>query len=72
MDLDKYKQRLREEILEVGRTNGVRKTCREAGISHDTWYKIRWNLISHVETLEKIKCKIKNACNVPESKTQET
>ena len=66
MDLDKYKQRLREEIIEVGRSNGVRKTCREAGISHGTWYQIRWDEIVNIETLIKIRAKIKSACEVSE------
>lgn len=72
MDLDKYKQRLREEILEFGRVYGVRKTCREAGISHDTWSRLRWGEIAHVETLEKILSKIKTSCNAPDNQAHKT
>lgn len=64
MDLDKYKQRLREEILEVGNSNGVRKTCREAGISLGSWQNIRLGEHLTVETLEKYLSKIKNSLDV--------
>jgi hypothetical protein len=66
MDLDKYKEQLRSEILEFGRVHGVRKTCREAGISHGTWAQIRWGGIVNAETLVKTLEKVKTACKVSE------
>ena len=64
MDLDKYKEQLRSEILEFGRVYGVRKTCREAGISLGSWQNIRLGEHLTAETLEKYLSKIKNSLNV--------
>jgi len=72
MNLSDYKEQLRSEILAIGKSNGVRKTCREAGISHDTWGRLRWDEIAHVETLEKILSKIKTSCNAPDNQAHKT
>ena len=68
MNLPAYKEQLRLEILAIGNAYGVRKTCRDTRMSHDTWYKVRWNKIAHVETLEKILERVKKACSVTHSK----
>lgn len=64
MNLKDYKEQLRSEILAIGKEYGVRKICRDAGISHGTWYQIRWGGIVNAETLEKTLEKVKTACKV--------
>lgn len=68
MNLNEYKDQLRAEILAIGKSNGVRKTCRDAGISHGTWSKIRLGGIVNAETLEKTLSKIKIACKASQKK----
>lgn len=62
MNLPAYKEQLRLEILAIGKVNGMRKTCRDAKMSHDTWHRIRANKVAHVDTMEKLLARIKKAC----------
>jgi len=64
MDLDKYKEQLRSEILELFSQNGVRETLRKTGLNSKIWYDIKHGNIKHAETLEKHLLLVKNSLNV--------
>lgn len=64
MNLTDYKEQLRLEILAIVKSNGVRKTCRDAGISLSVWHRIKKNESMPIEAIEKNLKKVKNCLNV--------
>lgn len=70
MDLTTYKEQLRSEILAIGKSNGVRKTCREAGLNLKIWYNIDHGLVTHAETLERYLKVIKKSLNASKGSRQ--